>query len=145
MATEEKTAAAAWSLVWQIFQSDKPRRWGLLAEHGLTPVQGMALSSLDADDPPTMSQLSGLIMCDSSTLTGVVDRLEAVGIVERRPAPNDRRARCVALTEHGREVQARLRAAMAPPPPVLEHLTSEEAAQLYDLLATALEREAAAS
>ncbi len=142
MATEPKTATSAWALVWDIFQSDKKRRWGLLAELGLTPVQGMALSSLDADDPPTMSHLGGQIMCDSSTLTGVVDRLEALGYVERRPAPNDRRARCVALTDKGRALQAELRARMSPPPPQLEHLTADEAAQLHDLLATAIARHA---
>ena len=142
MATEPKTATSAWALIWEIFQSDKKRRWGLLAELGLTPVQGMALSSLDADDPPTMSHLGGQIMCDSSTLTGVVDRLEALGYVERRAAPNHRRARCVALTDEGRALQARLRERMSPPPPQLEHLTADEAAQLHDLLATAIERHA---
>jgi DNA-binding MarR family transcriptional regulator len=144
MATEERTAATAWALVWQIFHADKTRRWGILADLGLTPVQGMALGALDADDPPTMSELGTRMICDRSTLTGVVDRLEALGIVERRPAPRDRRARCVALTEAGVELQRRLRAAMSPPPPQLEHLTAEEAGQLHDLLAAAVQRHAAA-
>lgn len=144
MATQERSAATAWGLVWRIFQEDKPRRWGLLSDLGLTPVQGMALGALSADEPPTMSELGAQVVCDRSTLTGVVDRLEALGYVERRPAPKDRRARCVALTPEGEVLQARLRAAMAPPPPPLEHLTADEAAQLHDLLAAAVERHAAA-
>lgn len=142
MATEPKTAASAWALFWQIFQADKKRRWSLISELGLTPVQGMALSSLDEDDPPTMSQLGSTIMCDSSTLTGVVDRLEALGLVERRAAAHDRRAKCVALTPAGCDLQTRLRERMLPPPPHLEHLTADEAAQLHDLLEVAIERHA---
>lgn len=144
MATTRKpkpgTAEDAWALVWQIFQADKTRRWGLIAEFGLTPVQGMALSSLDAAAPPTMSELAQAMHCDNSTLTGVVDRLEALGYVERRPAPGDRRARCVALTPSGVELQQRFRAAMRPAPPQLATLTEDEAAQLHRLLTTAVER-----
>ena len=144
MATQKRTASSAWALVWEIFQGDKPRRWARLADLGLTPVQGMTLSSLDPDAPPTMSELGQQVVCDRSTLTGVVDRLETLGYVERRPAPGDRRARCVALTSEGAAMQARLHEVMAPPPPPLEHLDADEAAQLHALLETALERHRAA-
>jgi DNA-binding MarR family transcriptional regulator len=143
-AAGERTAETAWALVWQIFQADKSRRWALIAEMGLTPVQGMAMAALDADHPPTMSELAAATYCDNSSLTGVVDRLEALGYVERVPAPNDRRARCVALTERGVAFQQRFREVMRPPPPQLARLTAEEAAQLHDLLATAIERHGAA-
>ena len=33
-----------------------------------------------------MSALAGLLMCDNSNVTGIVDRLEALGLVERKPA-----------------------------------------------------------
>jgi DNA-binding MarR family transcriptional regulator len=143
-AARERTAETAWTLVWQIFQADKARRWGLLAELGLTPVQGMVMNALDAEHPPTMSELAAATYCDNSSLTGVVDRLEALGYVERVPAPNDRRARCVALTPHGAAFQQRFREVMRPPPPQLARLTAEEAGQLHDLLATAIERHGAA-
>ena len=148
MATREaaggRTAETAWALVWQIFQADKARRWGLIAEMGLTPVQGMVMGALDAERPPTMSELAAATYCDNSSLTGVVDRLEALGYVERVPAPGDRRARCVALTPEGAVFQQRFREAMRPAPPQLAHLTPEEAAQLHGLLAVAIERHAAA-
>src|SRR5215210_3779935 len=75
-AAGERTAEAAWALVWQIFQADKARRWGLIAEMGLTPMQGMVMAALDAEHPPTMSELAAATYCDNSSLTGVVDRLE---------------------------------------------------------------------
>ena len=40
-----------------------------------------------------MSALAGLLMCDNSNVTGIVDRLEALGLVERRPAEHDRRVK----------------------------------------------------
>ena len=148
MATREaasgRTAETAWALVWQIFQSDKARRWGLIAEMGLTPMQGMVIAALDAEHPPTMSELAAATYCDNSSLTGVVDRLEALRYVERVPALNDRRARCVALTAHGASFQGRFREAMRPAPPQLAQLTADEAAQLHDLLAKAIERHGAA-
>ena len=48
-----------------------------------------------------MSALAGPLMCDNSNVTGIVDRLEALGLVERRPAERDRRVKAVALTEQG--------------------------------------------
>ncbi|WP_205697092.1 MarR family winged helix-turn-helix transcriptional regulator [Conexibacter sp. SYSU D00693] len=150
MATQERpatqpTAEDAWALVWQVFQADKSRRWKIISDFGLTPMQGMALGVLDAERPPTMSELAAHMHCDNSSLTGVVDRLEAIGVAERVPAPGDRRARCVALTAKGRELQARFREAMRPAPPHLQHLTADEAAQLHGLLRLAVDRHAAAS
>jgi DNA-binding MarR family transcriptional regulator len=142
-AAGERTAETAWALVWQIFQADKARRWGLIAEMGLTPMQGMVITALDAEHPPTMSELASATYCDNSSLTGVVDRLEALHYVERVPAPNDRRARCVALTSQGAAFQQRFREVMKPAPPQLAQLTAQEAAQLHDLLAKAVERHAA--
>lgn len=150
MATEqregtERNADTAWALVWQIFQADKARRWKIMAGFGLTPLQGMAIGRLRADDPPTMSELAAEMHCDNSSLTGIVDRLEALGYVERVPAPHDRRARCVALTEEGRALQGRFIEAMRPAPPHLQMLNEKEAARLHDLLATAVARYEAAA
>ena len=51
----------------------------------------MALGHLDADEPLPMSALAGALQCDNSNVTGIVDRLEAAGLAERRPAERDRR------------------------------------------------------
>ena len=42
---------------------------------------------------------------DSSNLTGLVDRLEARGLIARHPDPTDRRVKAVALTAEGRRVR----------------------------------------
>jgi len=52
----------------------------------------------------TSSELGARTELDSATLTGILDRLEAAGIAERKPNPTDRRAIRIHLTERGKEV-----------------------------------------
>ena len=40
-----------------------------------------------------MSALAHALHCDNSNVTGIVDRLEAAGLVERRAAEHDRRVK----------------------------------------------------
>lgn len=69
--------------------------------YGLTPVQFAALQCV-ADVPDvdqrTLARLAGL---DTSTITGVLDRLESRGWLQRRFSPTDRRVRTLRITEAG--------------------------------------------
>jgi DNA-binding MarR family transcriptional regulator len=92
----------------------------ILRELGLTPGHLKALSVLDPQEPRPMRALADALVCDASMATWLVDRLEEKGLVERRPMPNDRRVKTVALTPLGVETRARLRdAIMAPPEELL--------------------------
>ncbi len=55
----------------------------------------------------TSRQLTRELLVTAGNVTGLVDRLEALGLVERRPVPEDRRAMRVALTGRGRRVARR--------------------------------------
>ncbi|MBN2688705.1 MAG: MarR family transcriptional regulator [Deltaproteobacteria bacterium] len=68
----------------------------------LTAVQGMVIRFLYDDDRLTSSELGKKTGLDSATLTGILDRLEAGGFVERRQNPDDRRSIRIHLTEKGR-------------------------------------------
>ena len=70
--------------------------------HGVTPVQYAALQTVR--DTPGIDQrtLAGSIGLDTSTIAGVLDRLQARGLLERSAAPADRRVRLLALTKNGR-------------------------------------------
>ncbi len=50
----------------------------------------------------TQNAISGLLSIDRTTIAAIVDDLEAAGLVVRRPAPGDRRARLVVPTDAGR-------------------------------------------
>ncbi len=69
---------------------------------GITPVQYAALRAVG--DAPGIDQrsLARAIGFDTSTIAGVVDRLEARGLMTRHTAPEDRRARRLSLTPAGR-------------------------------------------
>ena len=75
-----------------------------LAPSGVTAVQGVALNFLFQGDEITSRQLGERTKLDSATLTGLLDRLEAGGLVERRPNPADRRAILICLTKKGKRV-----------------------------------------
>jgi DNA-binding MarR family transcriptional regulator len=55
--------------------------------------------------PLPMNQIAGRMHCDASNLTGIVDRLETRGLVERRVRADDRRVKEIALTTEGRKVR----------------------------------------
>lgn len=69
-------------------------------EHGLTQQQGQLLCVLMAQ-PYGMSELGAMLGLAKSSLTGLVDRTERNGLVQRKPDPQDSRAVRVALTRRG--------------------------------------------
>lgn len=81
----------------------------IAAEHGLTHVQARTLLALD--EPLPMRSLAGLMSCDASNITGVADRLERIGAVERVTG-EDRRVKLLSLTPEGRRLRARLQASL---------------------------------
>ena len=75
-----------------------------MSDFSLTSVQGMVLNFLYDGDRITSRELGERAMLDSATLTGILDRLEKVGLIERLKHPSDRRAIIVCLTDDGRAV-----------------------------------------
>ena len=74
-----------------------------LAEHDITPSQLFLLTSLGNHDGLRGCELAQQVCLDSSSLTGLIDRTERTGLVERRPDPEDRRAQRIFLTVAGRK------------------------------------------
>ena len=70
-------------------------------ELGITPVQYAALQTVGNQPGIDQRTLARTIALDTSTTGGVVDRLEARGWLVRRTAPEDRRARQLALPPAG--------------------------------------------
>ena len=138
--TVSSTAASeAWELFWRIFSADKPRRMATLSELGLAPMQSMALMQLRPGEPMTMSAMAHALQCDNSNVTGIADRLEAMGLVERRAAEHDRRVKTLVITEQGTKVRDAVEQRMSVPPPPLAGLTDEDATALRDILQRALD------
>jgi DNA-binding MarR family transcriptional regulator len=70
------------------------------AEVGLTPQQHQALLAIKAAEPAraTVGHVADRLLLKPHSATGLINRLEALGLVERRASAQDRRLACVALT-----------------------------------------------
>ena len=105
-----------------------------LAELNLTFPQAMLLRQLG--DALPMNQAAGKLHCDPSNVTGIVDRLEARGLIERRHLTKDRRVKHLALTPAGRRLRRRVEAILSAAPGVSDLGASDQAA-LLNLLSAA--------
>ena len=77
-----------------------------LGEINLTPVQYSSLQIICKTPGIDQKSLAGTVGFDTSTIAGVIDRLEARGLVVRNVSPADRRARLLTPTEKGLETLA---------------------------------------
>jgi DNA-binding MarR family transcriptional regulator len=103
---------------------------------GLTRAQWQALFHLARNEGCNQATLADLLDVEPITLARVVDRLEASGLVERRPDPGDRRARLLFLGERAHPLLEELRALGAETRVVaLAGISEEERHQLTRLLA----------
>jgi DNA-binding MarR family transcriptional regulator len=75
-----------------------------LAPFNLTTPQYMVFNALWMGDGITIGDLGQRVSLDGSTITGILDRMEKNGYVERRPNDEDRRSALVYLTEQAHEV-----------------------------------------
>lgn len=106
-----------------------------LADCDVTAVQALVLAFLEEEDQISSVTLGQRIQVDSATLTGVLDRLEGLGYLERRKNPRDRRAILIALTEAGHKIAQRIGTILIEGNrEFLSRLEPEEAKQLYRLL-----------
>jgi MarR family transcriptional regulator, organic hydroperoxide resistance regulator len=99
---------------------------------------------MQLDSPLPMTELAALLACDNSNVTGLIDRLEARGLVARQPSSQDRRVKHVVLTAAGRRLRERMLARVGRPTRGFERLSPDEQRQLGDLLRRVIRDDAAA-
>lgn len=103
------------------------------AAHSLTGAQARVLGLLTLEPTP-MRKIAEKLKCEPSNVTGIIDRLESRGLVERRPDPADRRVKLAAPTDEGRDTARRLRDSLHFAREPLGELTGVERTLLRDLL-----------
>ena len=77
----------------------------VLAKHGLTMWGYAVLSTLDRAAFRTQAALAEAINADKTRIIRTLDDLQDDGYIERRPDPDDRRVRLLAITETGRQIK----------------------------------------
>src|SRR3954464_15371482 len=133
-------ASEAWAMMHELFHASRRRFLAVASEFELSPPQVRALNVLEPGRPVPMSELADALHCDNSNVTGIVDRLEDRGLVERRSATHDRRVKMLAVTERGAEVRERLAARPERAPAPLARLSPEDQRTLRDIMRRALEQ-----
>ncbi|NED89388.1 MarR family transcriptional regulator [Streptomyces sp. SID11233] len=103
------------------------------AAHSLTGAQARVLGLLSLEPMP-MRRIAQKLKCEPSNVTGIVDRLEVRGLVERRPDPADRRVKLAAPTEKGTRTARQLRESLDFAREPLAGLSDTDRAVLRDLL-----------
>jgi DNA-binding MarR family transcriptional regulator len=122
-----------------LFHAQRRRFMAIAQEFELAPQQVMTLKSLGQRGPMPMSELAEVLACDSSNVTGIVDRLEDRGLVVRRPGPKDRRVKLLELTDRGAELGTEIGRRMSQPPPGVAALSAADQRTLRDILRRASE------
>jgi DNA-binding MarR family transcriptional regulator len=107
-----------------------------LAPFGIHPGHKLILLELETAGPSTQAQLAAASGYEPPTITLSVRQLEDAGLVVRRPSRTDRRATVVELSEQGRALLPKLKAAWRRvAEQTVAGLTFTEVNQVTDVLA----------
>jgi DNA-binding MarR family transcriptional regulator len=137
-ARRESPGDEAWRLLRQLLTEQRRRFVTAAAELDLHPGQAGALLQMEPGAAVPMHELATMLACDNSNVTGIVDRLEARGLVARRPYAQDRRVKHVVLTALGIELREGMLTRMAEPPLAIKRLAHTDQRLLRDLLRRAI-------
>ena len=132
MATQDALSAEVVALLGRITNRYIREYEAAAAQHGLTPQQAKALLALDEALP--MRRVAERVGAEPSNITGIVDRLQTRGLVERQADPTDRRIKLIATTDAGKSVAAELRNHLRFASDPLIALTEPQRRTLRDLL-----------
>ena len=83
-----------------------------------------------------MGRLAETLACHASNITGLVDRLEARGLVRRQPSADDRRVKVLELTPDGSRLRAQMLRRMTTDVSPLAKLSLQQQRALVKLLET---------
>lgn len=97
-------------LLARLGESSRRRFHKALEPEGLHPRDFGVMTMVAAQPGMSQQQLHQKTAIDPSSMVAVIDELEAAGLAERRPDPEDRRARTIFLTDRGEQTLRRVRA-----------------------------------
>ncbi len=107
---------------------------------GITPVQFAALQTVANSPGLDQRTLARSIGFDTSTIAGVIDRLEARGLMQRKASADDRRVRLLHITDAGRALLAEVQPGMQRAQQrMLAPLQAAEQAEFMRMLRTLVE------
>jgi DNA-binding MarR family transcriptional regulator len=139
----DRDASAISREVWLLMSDlvlDHQRRREVSEALGISFGRARTLRRL-ARQPMSMGELAAALGIDPPNATVVVDDLESLGLVRRRPHPTDRRAKVVEATLKGKEMARRADAILGTPPPALSALSTDDLEALRRILKSVTARQ----
>ena len=138
-AKSKSSACEAWQLLVRFSFTQRATLPALAAELELSPAQCHLLNLIDPDRPMPMGEVAGEMSCDASNVTGLVDRLESRGLLQRTASKEDRRVKVLSLTPLGARFRAALLQRMTSSPPTVERLSAADQRALARIMRRLLE------
>lgn len=140
MCAKSKTPTCeAWQLLVRFSFSQRATLPAMAAELELSPAQCHLLTTIEPNRPMPMGELASALSCDASNVTGLVDRLESRGLLDRNPSEEDRRVKVLSLTPLGAKIRSALLERMTSSPPTLGKLSEADQRALARILRRLLE------
>ena len=127
-------ACRAWQLLVRFFFAQREHLPPARGELDLSPAQCHVLHLIEPGRPLPMRRLADTLSCDASNVTGLVDRLEARGLVERQPSTEDRRVKVLQLTPAGSRLRSSLLRRMTAQSHPLSQLSAQQQRALVKIL-----------
>jgi MarR family transcriptional regulator, organic hydroperoxide resistance regulator len=124
----------AWTLLYDLVMTERARLPQIAAEFDVSPAQVHALRVLEPGAEVPMGRLARALGCDASNVTGIVDRLERRGLVERRAQKQDRRVRVLVITGPGARLREQILVRIAQPPAPIARLSDDDRRALCAIL-----------
>lgn len=133
--TVEDPATHAWTSMYAFVEA-QGRRAEMAEALGfsLGGGRGKVLTRL-GEGPLSLRDIAAEIGVDAPYATVIVDKLESHGLVERRPHPDDRRRKLVALTDAGHGALTTVDQILRRPPGAMQRLSDAQLRTLHDLVA----------
>ena len=134
-------ACRAWQLLMKFFFAQRAHLPASGGAFDLSPAQCHVLHLIEPGRPLPMRRLADTLSCDASNVTGLVDRLESRGLVQRQASSGDRRVKALELTASGKRVRADLLGQMAKRSLPLSKLSVRQQRTLVRLLEALVDEE----
>jgi DNA-binding MarR family transcriptional regulator len=132
--SHDKDACRAWQLLVRFFFAQREHLPPIGGELDLSPAQCHVLHLIEPGRPLPMRRLAETLSCDASNVTGLVDRLEARGLVQRQPSPEDRRVKVLLLTPAGTRLRSSLLRRMTAQSHPMSRLSAQQQRALVKIL-----------
>lgn len=138
MKTQNIEDSTYWMLL-QVAIRAKHNTVQLAETYDLSVMQFIVLCTMKPGEGMPMSAVSGMLLCDASNVTGIVERLVSHGLIIREECAKDRRVKLIQLTKKGEAVRsAALHDILDRQPDTIGTLTGAEQEEFNVLLKKAL-------